>query len=67
MKDEATSQTAARAKLRKVADNPGPCPACGGTGLGLTCTSCQGTGRQSERQIVINEGANALILGSMPL
>ena len=64
-------------KLRKVAEQPGECPACKGAGtviylpdaydrpLDRYCDSCQGTGHQSERQILINRAANALTLGAM--
>jgi DnaJ-class molecular chaperone len=64
--------------LRKIAEVPGKCPGCNGAGstiklrgddphapIDIRCVSCQGTGYQTERQIVINKGANALILGSM--
>ena len=66
-------------KLRKVAEQPGECPACKGRGSisyfpgpispprSRRCDSCQGTGHQSMQQILINEGANAAVLGAMPL
>lgn len=67
-------------RLRKIADAPGTCPACTGTGRTILlyaddphrpydalCMSCQGTGQQSERQITINKGVNASLLGAMPL
>lgn len=66
--------------LRKVARAPGECPACNSTGRTILlyaddphrpydalCESCQGTGHQTERQIIINKGVNAAILGAMPL
>jgi DnaJ-class molecular chaperone len=66
--------------LRKTASDPGKCPACNGVGstikllgddphrpIDVRCESCQGAGYQSERQIAINKGANASILGAMPL
>jgi DnaJ-class molecular chaperone len=50
--------------LRAIAKEPGPCPRCKGAGIYMDapCSSCQGTGHQSERQILINRGVNAAIL-----
>ena len=65
--------------LRQSAENPGMCPMCNGIGssirvrdndphtpIDMPCAGCQGSGHQSERQIVINKGVNAAILGAMP-
>lgn len=66
------------AKLRKIAERPGECPGCRGVGtviclpdaydrpLDRACDCCQGSGHQTERQILINRGVNAMILGAMP-
>ena len=57
--------------IRKPNQDPGPCRACHGASWCCDypderCQSCRGTGYQSERQIIINKGVNAAILGAMP-